>query len=64
MQPSTATTTPEAVHRAHAVDEARASSRLEGIDLDEAGQAVAQRYIDGKLNGEQLVEEMIRLPLA
>ncbi len=53
----------EASLRAQALDVARASCRLEGLELDTAAVAVTDRYVAGELTGEQLVEEMIRLPL-
>lgn len=54
----------EASRRAEAIKAARASCRLEGLDLDPAALSVADRYVAGELTGEQLVEEMIRLPLS
>lgn len=50
--------------RARAIDLARASCRLEGLELSPAAVAVSDRYVAGELTGEQLVEEMIRLPLS
>lgn len=53
----------ERIRRADAVAQARASVRLEGVDLDVAALVIAESYVDGTLTGAQLVEEMIRLPL-
>ncbi len=54
----------EARLRARAIDVARASCRLEGLELSPAAVAVTERYVAGELTSEQLVEEMIRLPLS
>jgi hypothetical protein len=49
--------------RGDAIERARASSRLEGLDLDPATLALTERYVKGELSSDQLLEEMIRLPL-
>lgn len=49
--------------RADAIERARASSRLEGLDLDPAALALTERYVTGELSSDQLLGEMIRLPL-
>ncbi len=59
-----ATVVTEATLRARAIDVARASCRLEGLELSAAAVAVTERYVAGELTSEQLVEEMIRLPLS
>ena len=63
MEQSVAVVT-EASLRARAIDVARASCRLDGLEPDQAAVAVTERYVAGELTGEQLVEEMIRLPVS
>jgi hypothetical protein len=50
-----------ASNRASAADQARASIRLEGLELTTAGEALSDRYVAGELTGEQLAQEMVRL---
>ncbi|MGH3851433.1 MAG: hypothetical protein ACRDRT_17365 [Pseudonocardiaceae bacterium] len=50
--------------RARAVRRARGSSLLEGIVLSPEAHAVEQRFIDGAIDADELVEEMAKLPLA
>jgi hypothetical protein len=63
MERSIAVVDSEREIRAWGIAQARASSRLEGVDLSPGGQAVAQRYIDGEIDSDQLVQEMAKLHL-
>lgn len=63
MASSTPVAQSEAQLRAQAMERARASLRLEGMDLSPAALAVAQRHAASDKTGKQLVEEMSKLPL-
>ncbi len=64
MKPSTAVAAKETELRERAVRRARGSSLLEGIVISPDAQVVEQRFIDGEIDADELVEEMARLPLA
>ncbi|MDQ1443317.1 MAG: Antitoxin VbhA [Acidimicrobiaceae bacterium] len=49
--------------RAAAIEQARASARLEGLELDSAAVALTERYAAGDLTSDDLLDEMIHLPL-
>lgn len=51
------------ISRRLAMERAQASSRLEGLSLDPTARGLFERFIESDAPGDDLVKDMLQLPL-